>query len=94
MNQVLSIIELIEEIIFYNEKDIGVNTVNQLRLKYNDCGYDLDYSSIYRRIVNYRIAKYGTSRLAENYIIESKIKLKSIKDDLDGNKESKEIYRR
>lgn len=61
-------IKLIEQIIYDNEKDIGINTVNELRLKYNYLNLDLDYSSIYRKIVNYRIKNYGTSRLDNAYI--------------------------
>ncbi len=88
MNQVEFKKKLIEELIFFDEKDIGVNTINQLRLKYNCLGFDLDYSTIYRKIVNYRINKYGCSRLAENYIIKPITRLNNIKEDLDGNKES------
>ena len=86
MNQVEFNKQLIETLIFFEEKDIGINTINQLRLKYNCLGIDLDYSAIYRKIVNYRINRYGTSRLAENYIIKPIETLKFIKDDLDGNK--------
>lgn len=86
MDQVEFRNKFIEQAIFENEKDVGVNTCNQLRLKYNYLKLDLDYTSIYRKIVNYRIAKYGTSRLAEEYIFEQKIKLNNMKVDIDGNK--------
>lgn len=88
MDQVEFRNKFIEQAIFENEKDVGVNTCNQLRLKYNYLELDLDYTSIYRKIVNYRIAKYGTSRLAEEYKFEQKIKLNNMKVDIDGNKEN------
>lgn len=88
------LIKLIENIIFTNEKDIGINNVNQLRLKYNYLGLDLDYTNIYRRIVNYRVKKYGTSKICGNYIMKPSILLKVINKREYGYKDSKEIHKR
>lgn len=52
--------KLMEQQIFDELKDCCISN-NYIRLKYQ--GLDIDHNKVYRRIVNYRIKKYGTSFL-------------------------------
>lgn len=53
----------LEAKIFVEEKDGGCNYANDLRRKYPEYTGLLNFTDIYRRIVNYRVKKYGTSRI-------------------------------
>jgi len=50
---------IMEEQIFHELKDCEMKNSNYLRRKYQ--GLDIDYSRLYRRIVNYQIKTYGRS---------------------------------
>lgn len=50
---------LLEQQIFDELKDGYFGGINYIRCKYEGSG--IDFSRVYRRIVNYRIATYGTS---------------------------------
>lgn len=50
--------KLIEQTIFEELKDCCISN-NYLRKKYQ--GLDIDHNKVYRRIINYRISKYGSS---------------------------------
>ena len=52
---------LIEEQIFEELKDSYFGGIGYIRCKYEGSG--IDFSRVYRRIINYRIATYGTSTL-------------------------------
>lgn len=52
---------LLEQQIFDELKDGYFGGINYIRLKYEGSG--IDFSRVYRKIVNYRIATYGTSTL-------------------------------
>jgi hypothetical protein len=54
-------IRLLEQQIFDELKDGYFGGVAYIRSKYEGTG--IDYSKLYRRIVNYRIATYGTSNI-------------------------------
>ena len=55
--------KLIESQIFNELKDSAITGANYLRNKYE--GADIDYSRLYRRIVNYQVKKYGHSLTIE-----------------------------
>ena len=50
---------LIESQIFNELKDSAITGVNYIRNKWG--GLDIDYSAVYRRIINYQVKKYGYS---------------------------------
>lgn len=52
---------LIEQQVFDELKDGYFGGISYIRLKYEGSG--IDFNRVYRRIVNYRIATYGTSTL-------------------------------
>lgn len=52
-------IKLMEQQIFDELKDSALTGCNYLKNKYK--GLDIDYSVIYRKIINYQIKKYGNS---------------------------------
>ena len=63
MNNVEFKIKYLEEKIYQDEKDGGCNYANDLRRKYPEYIDLVDISKIFIRIVNYRVKKYGTSRI-------------------------------
>lgn len=46
-----------EAIVFENEKDKALICANNIRNKY--CDFDIDFTTIYARLVKYQIATYG-----------------------------------
>ena len=56
-------IKFIEAKIYIEEKDGTCIYTNDLRRKYPEYIEIVDFAKIYRRIVNYRIKKYGTSKI-------------------------------
>ena len=52
-----------EQIIFDEMKDEPFDTMGFIRKKYAnyDVDYGVDYRNVYKRIMDYRIKKYGTS---------------------------------
>ena len=71
-------IRLIEQQIFNELKDSPMTGVNYIRNKWQ--GLDIDYSRLYRRIVNYQVKKYGNSLTIGNqkYNVKSKEELRKI----------------
>ena len=63
---------LLEQQIFDELKDGYFGGINYIRVKYEGTG--IDFSRLYRRIVNYRIATYGTAYLdnPSSFIYKSK----------------------
>lgn len=55
---------VLEEQIFDELKDTSIKSSEYFRRKYE--GADINYSRIYRRIVNYQIKEYGSS--LNNYV--------------------------
>lgn len=51
--------ELLENYIFNELKDCCFSGINYIRNKYQ--GAEIDFSKVYRRIVNYQVNKYGYS---------------------------------
>lgn len=49
--------ELLENCIFNELKDSCFSGINYIRNKYQ--GADIDFSKVYRRIVNYQVKNYG-----------------------------------
>ena len=49
--------QLLEELVFENEKDTALICANRIRSKYQD--YDLDFTKLYAKLVNYQIKKFG-----------------------------------
>lgn len=69
------IIRLIEQQIFDELKDGYFSGINYIRMKYEGSG--IDFSRLYRRIVNYRIREYGTSsfpNLTDYYRSDERLK--------------------
>lgn len=52
-----------EQVIFDNLKDTPFDALNYIRKKYPnyDKLYNVDYTMVYKRIMDYRIKRYGTS---------------------------------
>ena len=69
---------LLEQQIFDELKDGYFGGINYIRLKYEGSG--IDFSRVYRRIVNYRIAVFGTSTLFNPASYTYKTKEERIKD--------------
>lgn len=61
MNKEKLMKEFLETKIYLDERDGTCNFSNDLRRKYPELIGVVDFANIYRRIVNYRIKKYGTS---------------------------------
>lgn len=63
--------KLIEQQIFDELKECCISN-NYLRKKYQ--GLDIDFNKVYRRIINYRVKKYGSSYLVNptNSVINNK----------------------
>lgn len=53
----------LEAKIYLENRDGAINYANDLRRKYPEYVGILNFADIYRRIVNYRVKKYGTSRI-------------------------------
>lgn len=53
----------LEAKIYIDNRDGSINYANDLRRKYPEYVGLLNFADIYRRIVNYRVKKYGTSRI-------------------------------
>lgn len=51
--------EFLENLVFEMAKDSEIATAQLFKEKYID--YDIDHSKVYKKIVNYRISKYGNS---------------------------------
>lgn len=49
--------QLIEELIFENEKDQALICAGRIRNKYNK--WDIDSARVYAKLINYQIKKYG-----------------------------------
>lgn len=49
--------QLLEELIFENEKDQALICSSRIRNKYRD--WDVDFTGMYARLINYQIKKYG-----------------------------------
>ena len=61
------------EVRIFNElKDVYFEGINDMKRRYRNV--DVDFYSIYRRIINYRIKKYGTSLFVNpnNYNIRTR----------------------
>lgn len=56
---------VLEQQIFDELKDTSIKSSEYFRRKYN--GADIDYTRLYRRIVNYQIQEYGNT--LNNYIV-------------------------
>lgn len=54
----------LENLIFNDLKDSSFPGANYIRRKYQ--GLDIDFTRLYRRIVNYQINKYGTNLYKAN----------------------------
>ena len=69
---------LLEEQIFEELKDGYFGGINYIRCKYEGSG--IDFSRVYRRIINYRIEKFGTSSLPspKMYSIKSRKEAKRL----------------
>ena len=50
---------VLEEKVFAELKDNYFGGIKDIKYKYRD--YNIDFDRVYRRIINYRIDKYGTS---------------------------------
>lgn len=52
-----------EQVIFDNLKDTPFDALNYIKKTYKDYDkkYNVDYTMVYKRIMDYRIKKYGTS---------------------------------
>ena len=52
-----------EQVMFNELKDRPFDTLNYIRRKYPDYDtkYNVDYSMVYKKIMDYRIKRYGTS---------------------------------
>ena len=72
--------EFMETKIYLDERDGTCNFSNDLRRKYPEYIGILDFANIYRRIVNYRIAVFGTSTLFNPASYTYKTKEERIKD--------------
>lgn len=59
MNQDLFKKELLATKIFQDEKDKAIVSINHLRNKYIQFEGMLDFKSLYVKIINYQIKKYG-----------------------------------
>lgn len=51
--------QLLEEKVFNELKDSYIKNIEVMRNQYKD--YDIDFTDVYRRIVNYQVKKYGQS---------------------------------
>ena len=56
-------IKFIEAKMYLDERDGSCNYANDLRRKYPEFVGVVNIADVYRRIVNYRVKKYGTSRI-------------------------------
>ena len=56
--------QLLENCIFNELKDSRFAGVNYIRTKYQ--GTDIDFTRLYRRIVNYQVKKYGQNLYKSN----------------------------
>ena len=61
--------KLLEEKIFNELKDSYIKNIEVLRKEYKD--FDIDYTDVYRRIVNYQVKKYGQSLHSSNNYFHS-----------------------
>ena len=57
---------ILEQQIFDELKNTPIRSSEYFRKKYQ--GSDIDYSRLYRRIINYQIKEYGCSLNTNNYI--------------------------
>ena len=57
---------VLEQQIFDELKDTSLRSAEYFKAKYQ--GTDIDYSRLYRRIVNYQISTYGCSLNGDTYI--------------------------
>ena len=55
--------KFIEAKMYLDERDGSCNYANDLRRKYPEYVDLVNISDVFRRIVNYRVKKYGTSRI-------------------------------
>lgn len=62
MNKDTFIKEFYEQKIFNEMKDIYFGGVRELKRRYGEL--DINYSDIYRKIINYRIKRYGTAYIS------------------------------
>ena len=62
--------EFLETKIYLDERDGICNFANDLRRKYPDLIGLVDFAKIYRKIVNYRIKKYGTSVIGYTQFVD------------------------
>lgn len=49
--------QLLEKLIFENEKDNALICAKRIKSKYQS--YDLDFTKIYAKLINYQIKKFG-----------------------------------
>lgn len=72
-------LNLYEMYIFEAEKDLCRNN-GELCRRYKQFKGKVDYAKIYRFIVNYRVEKYGTSFLGNNYFYRDRQECLYLKD--------------
>ena len=60
---------ILEEKVFNELKDSYIKNIEVMRKQYK--GYDIDFTDVYRRIVNYQVKKYGQSLHSSNNYFHS-----------------------
>lgn len=60
---------LLEEKVFNELKDSYIKNIEVMRNQYKN--YDIDFTNVYRRIVNYQVKKYGQSLHTSNNYFHS-----------------------
>ena len=61
--------QLLEEKVFNELKDSYIKNIEVMRNQYKN--YDIDFTNVYRRIVNYQVKKYGQSLHTSNNYFHS-----------------------
>lgn len=60
---------ILEEKVFNELKDSYIKNIEVMRKQYK--GYNIDFTDVYRRIVNYQVKKYGQSLHSSNNYFHS-----------------------
>ena len=79
--------KVMEEKIFNELKDSYIKNIEAIRRIYK--GYDIDFTDVYRRIVNYQVKKYGQSLHSSNNFFHSLEECRNLSDKSNKRKHKK-----
>ena len=79
--------KVLEEKIFNELKDGYIKNIEVIRKMYK--GYEVDFTDVYRRIVNYQVKKYGQSLHASNNYFHSLEECRNLSDKSNKRKHKK-----